>query len=362
MPNVIAIDDNPSVLDTVVNILEAAGYEAKGVLSGQVGVQLVRDRPPDLVLCDIDMPQVSGYEVLRELRLDPTTSTIPIIFLTALTEHDDMRKGMELGADDYLTKPFTAKELLNAVSAQLKKQQAVAAKLEDTLKLLRKNIAYALPHELRTPLAGIIGYAGVLEADADSLPSDEVRTIAGRIVKSGYRLHRVLENYLVYAQLEIMATDPAQLEALRNHIVPNAGEVIAAQAKQTAEDANRLTDLDLQVENIALQISEGDLKKIIDELVGNGFKFSSSGSAVRVKTTRAANLYALHILDRGHGMAPEQIQNIGAYMQFERMMREQQGLGLGLTIAKRLVELHNGKFDIRSEPNRGTLVRLVFPV
>jgi signal transduction histidine kinase len=362
MPNVIAIDDNPSVLDTVVNILEAAGYEAKGVLSGQVGVQLVRDRPPDLVLCDIDMPQVSGYEVLRELRLDPTTSTIPIIFLTALTEHDDMRRGMELGADDYLTKPFTAKELLNAVGAQLKKQQAVAAKLEDTLKLLRKNIAYALPHELRTPLAGIIGYAGVLEADADSLPSDEVRIIAGRIVKAGYRLHRVLENYLVYAQLEIMATDPAQLEALRNHIVPNAGEVIAAQAKQTAEDANRLTDLDLQVENVALQISEGDLKKIIDELVGNGFKFSTSGSAVRLKTTRAANLYALHILDRGHGMSPEQIQNIGAYMQFERMMREQQGLGLGLTIAKRLVELHNGKFDIRSEPNRGTLVRLVFPV
>ena len=362
MANIIAIDDNPSVLDTVVNILEAVGYSARGVLNGGNGVQIVRDRLPDLVICDINMPGLSGYDVLSELRLDPTTATIPVIFLTAQTERDDMRAGMELGADDYITKPFSARELLAAVNTQLEKQQIIATRYESTLRLLRKNIAYALPHELRTPLGSILGYAGILEMDAEELEPDEVRMMGERIIKAGTRLHRVFENYLVYAQLEIMAADPAEIAALRNHITGKVDQVVSDFAHAKADQAKRPDDMQVRLDKVALQISENDLKKILDELLDNAFKFSKPGTPIRVWSERTERNYTIIIRDYGRGMTQEQMSNIGAYMQFERVMHEQQGLGLGLIIAKRLTELHSAEMTLNSKPNHGVEVKIVFSI
>lgn len=362
MGNIVAIDDNPSVLDTVVNILEAVGYQAKGVLNGSLGVKVVRDRLPNLVICDIYMPGFDGFDVMRELRLDPATSTIPVIFLTAESERDAMRKGMELGAADYITKPFSARELLAAVNTQLEKQKTIATKYESTLRLLRKSIAYALPHELRTPLGGIMGFAGVLTMDADNLEPDEIRHIGEKIVNSSQRLHRVLENYLVYAQIEIMAADPDQMAALRNHITGKADVVIEDLARAKAAEVNRLDDLQMRVDSIALQISENDLRKVLEELVDNAFKFSPPGTPVQISSVREERQYRLSIRDYGHGMTKEQVSQIGAYIQFERMMHEQQGLGLGLAIAKRLIELHGAEMEIGTRPNHGTEITIFFPI
>jgi two-component system sensor histidine kinase/response regulator len=362
MTHIVAIDDNPSVLDTVVNILEAVGYQAKGVLNGSVGVQLVRSRLPDLVIVDIVMPGFTGYDVLRELRLDPATATIPVIFLTAQAERNDLRKGMELGADDYITKPFSARELLAAVNTQLEKQKNIADRYESTLRLLRKNIAYALPHELRTPLGGILGFAGVLALDADTLQPEEIRQIGDKIVKSGERLHHVLENYLVYAQIEIMATDPDQIAALRNHITSQVDQLISEIAQTNAVEVKRSNDLQVNVDGVALQISENDLRKVLDELIDNAFKFSKAGTPVQISGVKEDRRYVVAIRDYGRGMTREQINHIGAYMQFERMMHEQQGLGLGLIIAKRLIELHGSEMAIRSKPNHGTEITLTFPI
>jgi two-component system sensor histidine kinase/response regulator len=362
MANIVAIDDNPSVLDTIVNILEAVGYSAKGVLNGGIGAQIVRDRLPDLVICDIKMPGFSGYDVLRELRLDPATASIPIIFLTGQADRERMRVGMEMGADDYITKPFTARELLAAVNTQLEKQKAIATRYESTIRLLRKNIAYALPHELRTPLGGILGYAGVLELDAETLTPDELRQIGDRIVKAGKRLHRVLENYLVYAQIEIMASDPAEVAALRNHITGKVDLLITDRARAKAGEVNRASDLDLNVDRVALQISEHDLRKILNELLDNAFKFSQPGTPVQIKGVKEDRRYTVTIRDFGRGMTDDQIKLIGAYMQFGRMMHEQQGLGLGLIIAKRLIELHGAEMRISGNPNHGVEITIVFPI
>jgi two-component system sensor histidine kinase/response regulator len=362
MTSVVAIDDNPAVLDAVRIILETAGFEAAIAHNGRAGIELVRSKLPDVVICDISMPEVSGHDVLRALRHHPATAAIPVLFLTAHSDRDDVRTGMELGADDYITKPFAAKDIVGAVEAQIKKRTVLAATYETTLRLLRKNIAYALPHELRTPLAGIIGYAGILEMDCERLLPDEIYQIAEHIMASGRRLERVLENYLVYAQLEILGADPLELEALRNHIVGNTAEIVARQATQKAEEAQRIADLDLQIDNIALRISEGDLRKIVEELVDNALKFSKPGSPVHIRTRRELDRFILSIQDHGRGMTAEQIQNVGAYMQFGRMMHEQQGLGLGLIIARRLAELHDAKMLIQSEPDRGTRVSLTFPV
>jgi two-component system sensor histidine kinase/response regulator len=360
MSHVVVIDDDLPLLDSIVETLRVQGFSVEAARNGREGIHLVHEQIPDLVVCDISMPELNGYDVLRSLRGDPVTRSIPFVFLTGKVAREDFRKGMELGADDFLPKPFRSSELLEAVNTQLQKRTQLAEQYETTLRLLRKNIVYALPHELRTPLTGMLGYAELLQMDAEVLQPEEVATIASHISTSSRRLHRIIENFLVYAQLELIASDPEQLEALRNHVIGHTANIIHNEAVFQAEAAGRADDLVVQADRAAVQISEADLRKIIAELVGNAFKFSKPGSRVLVTAGRDTCGYVIRICDNGRGMTAEQIQNIGAYMQFERVLHEQQGLGLGLIIAKRLIEFHAGHFAIRSVPGQGTEVVVTF--
>ncbi len=362
MTSIVVIDDDRLMRERVISTLEIKGYRAVGAADGEAGVMLIRDYVPDLVLCDVNMPCMDGYSVLQYVRYDAGMADIPFIFLTARDKRDDMRRGMSLGADDYLPKPFTTDELLAAVQAQLDKREALKQKYEQTIHLLRKNIIYALPHELRTPLSGSLGYAELLRMDADSLGPDEVRDLATRIVNHNRRLHRVLENFLIYAQIEVLAADPERLQQLRNFITPQAGTVVAARAMEIAQMYERENDLVLETDDVALLIADDNLDKIALELVDNAFKFSPPGSPVAVRTARDDDVFIIVVRDRGRGMASEQIASIGAYMQFDRVLYEQQGLGMGLIIAKRLIELHDGQLAIHSEPQHGTEVRVSIPL
>lgn len=360
--SIIVIDDDKMTLDRVLATLRYKGFVADGTTRGEPGVALVREQQPNLVLCDINMPGQSGYDVLNTLRSDPATASIPFVFMTARAERHDMRRGMTLGADDYLSKPFTNDELLEAVDAALERHRRAVMKHEETINLLRKNIVYALPHELRTPLTGSIGFAEVLRMDADVLTPDEIRDLADRVIQHNHRLHRVLENYLIYAQIEVYATDPEYVERLRGHITPRVNEVITEVAQKRAGVHNRLDDLALTLTEIALRVAKDDLRKIVDEVVDNAFKFSEPGMAVTIIAARDEGQFIIRVIDHGRGMTPEQIEQVGAYMQFERVLYEQQGLGLGLIIARRLAELHGGQLTIHSEPGVETEVRVTFPL
>jgi two-component system, sensor histidine kinase and response regulator len=219
---------------------------------------------------------------------------------------------------------------------------------------------YALPHEVRTPLAVGYGYAGLLHSDAKHLAAEDVQQMAEQIMTSFKRLNRLLENFLVYAQIEVLASDAEQLEQLRNHITGHVGQVVEARAGAVADKYLRRDDLLLDIHDFAARIAENDLSKIVDELVDNAFKFSQSGSPVRVRVSRDAQDFCIEVSDRGHGMSDEQIELVGAYMQFDRALFEQQGLGLGLNIAKRLAELHRGFLAIQSKVGVGTVIRVTF--
>jgi signal transduction histidine kinase len=359
---VLVIEDTVSVLHTILDILKTEQHQVRGASSGQDGLRQARQLLPDVVICDIMMPDLDGYAVLRALRADSRTATIPVIFLTAKGERTDMRQGMELGADDYIPKPFEPLELLRAVRTQLDKQAAIAEKYESSLRELRRNIAYALPHELKTPLVGIEGYARLLMMDYDKIGPEKILEYATWMVKSSERLQRLIENCLVYAQIELIAADPEQLKRLRNHQLTDVAAIITDKAQQEATAASREADLRLDLQNAALQISEDNLKKIVAELVNNAFKFSSSGRKVLVASSVKDGVFDLRVTDYGRGMTADQIASIGAYMQFERALFEQQGLGLGLIIARRLVELHGGPMDIRSIPGKFTEITIHLPI
>jgi signal transduction histidine kinase len=268
---------------------------------------------------------------------------------------------MELGADDYLPKPFTTDALYAAVDARLKKAQTVHDEAERKLAHLRDNISLMLPHELRTPLNGILAYGEILAADADKLKPGEIAEMGHVIHQSGKRLERLIENFLIYSQLEVIAADPKNVNALRLGRTDHPVALIEKHALAQAALAERSQDLTCELADIPLPMAAEYLSKVVDELTQNAFKFSDPGAAVRLTLAEAFNTITLSISDQGRGFSTEQITRVGAYMQFDRTMQEQQGLGLGLVIAKRLVALHGGTLSIVSEPNSGAFISAKFP-
>jgi signal transduction histidine kinase len=271
-----------------------------------------------------------------------------------------MRRGMELGADDYLTKPFTHKELLAAVNTRLEKQAELQRQSEKKLDELRGNITLALPHELRTPLNGILGLAALMMEDYATLPPEEVLESARYIHESALRLHRLIENFLVYSQIELMASESLKIETSNSFSPVSVQDIIPDLAQKVATKHRREGDLTLDIQPAKLLVPGENLAKIVEELVDNAFKFSDAGKPVRVSTEIKNDTFYLTITDRGRGMTAENITKIGPHMQFDRKTFEQQGAGLGLIIAKRLTELLGGQFVIESKPGQETTVRVSF--
>ena len=361
MKRILVIDDEEPLREMVHMALVERGFDVIEAENGAVGIDKARRELPDLILCDVNMEKVDGYRTLASLRGEPATASIPFILMTGLANNAGMRHGMELGADDYLPKPFTIDGLYAAVEARLKKAQALRQEAEKKLADLRDNISLMLPHELRTPLNGILAYGEILAAEAGTLPAKEVAEMGQGIYDSGKRLERLVENVLIYAQIELLSADTQKVHALRQKQTACPARIIEEHARLQARLANRADDLSLDLADQPVPISEDYLARIVDELTQNALKFSDPGKRVSVVLSASSSGVMLSVTDLGRGFSTEHITKVGAYMQFDRKVQEQQGLGLGLVIAKRLTELHGGTLSIQSERGARTTVTVRLP-
>ncbi len=356
MKRILIIEDNPQIIDNIQKILSLEGFYVIAAQNGAIGVQLAKEEHPDLILCDVMMPELDGFAVLKMLRRNSLTATIPIIFLTAKTSHNDVREGMELGADDYLTKPFTILELLKTISTRLEKQEIIKRESAVKLDSLRGNIAGYLPHELLTPLNGILGMSELLLDDYESMTTKEAIDSIRVIYSCGQRLHRLARNFILFSELETGAATSSSELWKDNPDRSDTKNIISMAAYSCAKKVDREKDLELDLEDAIAKISSQHLTKIVEEIVTNAFKFSTTGNSVRLVSKVDENFFRLYITDQGRGMTSEQILNIGAYMQFERKHYEQQGSGLGLIISKRIVELYGGEFSVENITSNQTVV------
>lgn len=341
--------------------LNQRGYDVIEAEDGSVGVEVARKELPDLVLCDVNMEKLDGYGALSALRNDSATATIPFILMTGLADNTGMRHGMELGADDYLPKPFTLDALYGAVEARLKKAKTVQDHAQGALTDLRQNLSMMLPHELRTPLNGILAYGDMLASDPSSFSPEEIADMGQTIAQSGRALERLVGTFLAYSQVEILRADPQVYASLRAKRTANAAQLAEAAARKQADESKRAADLQLNLTPLAVGMSEEYFSKLVSELTHNAFKFSKPGTPVIVTLAATAGTVVLTVSDRGRGMTADQITKIGAFMQFDRKMHEQQGLGLGLTIARQLAEIHGGVLTVQSELGVGTTATVKLP-
>jgi len=342
---VLVIEDDARWRTLVELSLEAEGHTVLTAADGLAGLALATERP-DVILCDVEMPRLNGYAVLEALRQQPELRSIPFIFLTARATRSDQRKGMVLGADDYITKPFEPRELVESIASVLAKRESLSARLKHYTEEYRREMAAPWAHELLTPLNGILGIAAMLEAEAGSIQPADLRDLARSISQSARRqqaLARKLLQYFQLAQLrEANWSDPgAAMEA---------GAGLEDEVLGVAERLDRSADLRLECAPAAVRISPVWLRAAACELAENAFKFSPAGTPVTISGRITDGAYRIEITDRGPGMTPAEVGQIAAFRQFDRARHEQQGLGLGLAIVTHIAALHHAPLAFEAGP------------
>lgn len=360
MRKILIVDDDDTLRKTLQTVFTLKGYQVVEAGNGRTAVEMARKELPDIVVSDIDLPGADGIEVLKTLRADSRTAHIPIILITGRAQTQE-REGMETGADDFIVKPFPVAALLRSVEARLHEHSAVEKVAERKLSDLRRQIGTMLPREFDAPLSEILVYSDVLKTCADDMDAGQVREMAEAIDSRAHHLERAMKSFILYAQLESAAGNPQEVSIMRSRFTEDVMPVVAHAARQKAVAANRADDLDLNLHKGRAEIASDLLGSMIEELVDNAFKFSTTGEAVDLQSRDVGNFIELKISDHGCGMESDPAIATDAYVQLRSGANSTDGLGLGLAIAKRIVEIHGGSLDIQSALDQGTTVTIKLP-
>jgi two-component system, sensor histidine kinase and response regulator len=371
IPTILVVDDQPDNFDIIETLLADHNYELYYAASGHNAFELLETLQPDLILLDVMMPEIDGLQVCREIKANPKFVSIPIVMVTALNSKEDLAHCLKSGADDFISKPINRTELQARVHSMLRiKQQydeihdlsqiqaETISLLETSLNTLRTNLVASLPHELNTPLNGILGGLNLLLFDLDDLPAEEIRELLEISQSAALRLESVVQRILLYLQLELTGQIPQQL---RQH-TSRLSLVIETSLTNHADRVKRQDDVRLSISATEIQLPPSYCHALFNELIDNAFKFSTPGTPIHIISNQDGRYCEISICSYGRMMTPEQIEAIGAFMQFDRKLYEQQGLGLGLKIVQSIVKASNGSFSIQSTPPDQTTIHLKLPV
>jgi signal transduction histidine kinase len=334
-------------------MLEKRGFEVLEAPSGAIGLQLARAHLPDLILCDVNMGGVGGNLTLYAMRSDPQIASIPFVLMSGVSSSGCEPPGMERGADGFLAKPFSVNQLVSSIQGWLNKPAAPAAVLD--LSSRSRVTASVDPSGLLEKLNRILHITELIGNAGRPLQPKELRDLAGQAHDVASHLHRRIENCLLYAEIERLASDWQQSASLQEHRTV-IQEVVEPVALEKAILFERVGDLVLLMDNVHASIPPDALKKIMDELLENAFRYSRPGNPVHLTTAIEGDHVTVSIVDQGCGMTVEQVAHAGGPMSLDQVLLAQQGSGLGLAIARRLIELHGGALIIHSEPGRGSTV------
>ncbi len=358
-PLVLLVEDDPALSDVAAEYLREVGFEVSAAGSGREGLEKARKALPDVIVSDVMMQNGTGLFLLENIKRHPATQLVPFIFTSARDSRTDLRQGMALGADDYITKPFNMGELEASIRSQLTKR----ARRSSAAAAIDRQRLFSLPHELRTPLNGILGITDLMRDGLarGRVPSPaELEENVEILHESGLRLFRLVENYLLYYELRLATGNPGQADLyLRDRaevpLPPDFFDSLCARH-------NRPNDIRATMDPARLRIGSELFRKVIFELVDNALKFSDPRETVHVEGSAAGGFYHLAIRDHGLGMTREQIGEVAPFIQFDRAALEQQGVGLGLCLVRLIAEILGVELAIDSEPGKGTAVSLTLRI
>lgn len=356
---VLIIDDEPEVRATLRDMLEINGHEVLMACDGREGVRLAAERP-EFIFCDVSMPELDGHGVLRVLRQNLEVCDVPFVFLTARADRDDHRAGMALGACDYITKPFSERDILETIAVRTELRRRVNEKL-DTLASRRRDASEARwSHELLTPLNAVLGPLELLDAEVDTIGRDELRELLAIMRTGAERQERLARKLIRYFELERETHHGKGRAAWTGRV--SCVEVTALTARRISREAGREGDLSLELAPAEMSCPAAYLESAVGELVDNAFRYSPAGSSVRVRGVCEAGDYWIEVSDRGEGMSAAECDRYGAFRQFPRKQRDPAGLGIGLAIAQATATILGGTLDLRPREGGGVRAGLRVPL
>jgi two-component system sensor histidine kinase/response regulator len=349
---ILVIEDEDSIRENIVEMLTDLGYQVSMAKDGVEGISQTISFQPHLILCDIMMPKMDGYQVLQTLRNSGTQANIPFIFLTSLSESSQIREGILTGADDYLTKPFKFSDIIAAIENRLKREQKHKEEVKAQILKYRHDINKISSHEYNTPLSSILGFLNILTENFSDFNETEVLSMLELVTISCKRLKKSLDNSQLYSLLNHIDPKDTQYKQYTEGCVSInekwVNDLCLTMAHESEISLDSAVALTVEIQNAELSISESNFRKVLEELLDNAIKFSDKEASVHIAGIKLKDTYQLSIANQGREFKTESIEQIGPYTQFEREKYEQQGLGLGLWIAKELIRLNHGQLTISS--------------
>ncbi len=355
LTNILIVDDNVYNLQVTSLILKEAGYRLGVAQSGKDALKQLEIQIPDLVLLDIMMPEMDGIEVCRRIKEQSRWKDIPIIFLTAKTQTEDLVKAFNAGGIDYLTKPFQKEEILVRIKTHIDLYQS--KKRIEEMNRTRDKLYSVIAHDIKTPFTNIMFIVDALNDKQVRLDSPEYHQILNFLEKSTRQTYDLLNNLLTWTKYQSGIIKPELSEKNLNPFIQETVQLL----KPVAEQKNLTFDLDVEDEFLVFA-DEVTTKTIIRNLLTNAIKFSYENSMIHIKTNQKGSSKCLIIKDDGVGMSSDIIDRV--FYKDESYTHEgtnnETGNGLGMQMVKDFVKLNNSSMDVESKVDEGTAITITF--
>ena len=366
---ILAVDDVEENLKVLSGFLFGKGFRVETALDGKSVLKIAAASRPDLIILDIHMPGMDGFEVCERLKTDPVMREIPVIFIASSVETDDIVKGFKSGAVDYITRPFKQEEVLARVLTHLKLKKALDVINRKNELLEEKNTQLAeldaiknkffsiISHDLRTPFCGILGFSKLLIDVIDDLNKDEIIEYATQIYDSGEELNAILDNLLEWAKTQIH-TFKYEPEVLP--VRPAANEIVKLYKLISAKKGIAvIVDVD---ENLKAWYDVNMFLAIMRNLVSNAIKFTDNKGIIKISARLEDNFLKVSVTDNGKGVDPQKLNNLFQLdLRASRGTAGEKGTGLGLTLCREFAEKSGGVISAKSEPGKGSEFTFTIP-
>jgi two-component system sensor histidine kinase/response regulator len=364
---ILIVDDRPMNLNVLMGFLENVGYKVLIAVDGEGAIEQAEYAQPDVILLDVMMPGIDGFETCKRLKANELTHRIPVIFMTALSDVTDKVRGFEVGAVDYVTKPLQQEEVIARVNTHLMihRQQKQIRYLMEQDRIQYENLSYmkdqllsTASHELKNPLASIMLSIDILRR---TLPSEDLKTLErlNLIQQSAHYMRDLISNLLDMARLETQAEVQRVDVSVKELIKEGLNRQIQFATENGITLVGKLPDYDTVIHCEPFQIDQ-----VIQNLLSNAIKYTPSGRQVEVKTeTDEHNVY-VEVQDQGIGIPQPDLPYI--FDKFYRVRttehRAVTGTGLGLSIVREIIRQHHGEIFVDSHPGVGTTFRFSLPL
>ena len=365
MKKILIIEDNKSLNEELIDWFTFEGFEAWSAYNGLTGIEMASQLLPDIILCDIMMPDMNGTEVIEALRKNITTRLIPFIFMTALSGRQNIRTGMDLGADDYITKPFTRIELIKTVSTRLKKAENIieltdSTARERTAQLNYTNreleaFNYSVSHDLHAPLRALNGYANMLTEDYSDLLDSEGKRMLNAIIEQSKKMGDLIDDLLSFSRI---TTNEIKISVINMHdLVFDVYNDLSADQDKARIDF-RISEIDSIYGDAAM------IKQVWVNLISNAIKYTSKiiNPVIEIGSTNTETETVFYVKDNGAGFDMEYYDKLFSVFKRLHSARQFEGNGVGLAIVQRIVQRHQGRVWAESEVNKGAAFYFALPL